>query len=369
MDFYLNTEQAEQTEKVMVSESGIGIKQEDVRDYYGETLSSSSDLKTNACCTTESIPSEIKEIISQLNSEVVEKFYGCGSPIPPLLSGLTVLDLGCGSGRDCFVLSKLVGAEGRVIGVDMTEQQLSVGKRHLEEHAKLFGYAKSNVEFKAGYIEDLKSLGIADNSVDLVISNCVVNLSPAKNQVFSEIFRVLKPGGELYFSDVFSTRRIPEELVKDPVLVGECLAGALYIEDFRRILAKVGCLDFRIVSDRELVIGDDEIEKKIGMIPFRSMTVRAFKVSLEDRCEDFGQVAYYKGTIPDCPHSFILDNHHEFITGKPHLVCGNTAAMLSESRLAAHFRVEGSKDVHFGLFNCAPEANPANEENAPGGCC
>lgn len=345
------------------------IEQQDVRKYYGETLSSTKDLKTNACCTTDSIPTEIKQIISGLNSEVVEKFYGCGSPIPPLLSGLTVLDLGCGSGRDCFILSKLVGPEGRVIGVDMTEQQLSVGKRHLEEHAKLFGYAKSNVEFKAGYIEDLKSLGITDNSVDLVISNCVVNLSPAKKKVFSEIFRVLKTGGELYFSDVFSLRRIPEELVKDPVLVGECLAGALYIEDFRRILAKAGCLDYRIVSDRELEIGDAEIEKKIGMIPFRSMTIRAFKASLEDRCEDFGQVAYYKGTIPDSPHSFILDNHHKFITGKPLLVCGNTAAMLSESRFSAHFRIEGTTDVHYGLFDCEPHVSKESEEKAAGGCC
>jgi len=341
----------------------------DVKNYYGEVLSTSKDLKTNACCINESIPTEIKGIISALNSEVVEKFYGCGSPIPPLLSGLTVLDLGCGSGRDCFVLSKLVGESGKVIGVDMTKQQLDVGIRHAAEHATLFGYKKSNIEFKFGQIEDLKSLKIEDNSIDLVISNCVVNLSPNKSQVFSEIFRVLKPGGELYFSDVFSLRRIPAALTKDPVLLGECLAGALYLEDFRRILGKNGCNDYRIVSDRKLEIGDSQIENKIGMIPFRSMTIRAFKLNLEDRCEDFGQVAYYKGTIQDAPHSFILDNHHEFIANKPHLVCGNTAAMLANTRYSKHFRVEGTTATHFGLFDC--DSSSANEttENPTGGCC
>jgi len=179
-----------------------------------------------------------KQVLSKIHDEVLSKYYGCGSPIPPLEKGLVVLDLGSGTGRDCFVASAFVGETGKVIGVDMTEEQLAVANKHIEYHTKAFSLAKSNVEFKKGFIEDLKSIGIADNSVDVVISNCVINLSPDKQKVLSEVYRILKPGGELYYSDVFSDRRIPEELQKDKVLWGECLSGALYIEDFRRMMQK-----------------------------------------------------------------------------------------------------------------------------------
>ncbi len=167
-------------------------------------------------------------------------FYGCGSPIPPALEGATMLDLGCGTGRDVYICSKLVGPSGRVIGVDMTEQQLAFARRHEAAQMARFGFTRSNVEFHCGFIEDLGALGIEDESVDVVVSNCVINLSPFKDQVFKEIARVLKPGGELYFSDIFSDRRVPPKFYDDPVLRGECLSGALYIEDFRRILAKHG---------------------------------------------------------------------------------------------------------------------------------
>src|SRR5262249_8188378 len=158
----------------------------------------------------------------------------------PALDDCTVVDLGCGTGRDCFVLSRLVGERGRVIGVDMTPEQLAVARRHRDWHAERYGHAASNVDLREGYIEDLAALGIADASVAVVVSTCVVNLSPDKPRVFREIFRVLKPGGELYFSDVFADRRIPSALLEDPVLLGECLAGALYPEDFRRLLLAVG---------------------------------------------------------------------------------------------------------------------------------
>ena len=142
-----------------------------------------------------------------------------------------------------------------------------------------------------------------------------------------EIFRVLKPGGELYFSDVFAGRRVPQPLTEDPVVLGECLGGALYIEDFRRILRDVGCVDYRVVSKRRIALSNPEIERKAGMVDFYSVTVRAFKLDLEDRCEDYGQVATYRGTAWAAPHRFVLDDHHTFVTGKPHPVCGNTAAM------------------------------------------
>jgi SAM-dependent methyltransferase len=338
---------------------------EAVRNYYGRVLKSSQDLQTS-CCTAERLPAHLLEAEKLIHDEVKEKFYGCGSPLPPALEGATAVDLGCGSGRDTFLMSKLVGEMGQVIGVDMTPEQLSVAEKHLDYHRQQFGYARSNVRLVAGYIEDLHS--IAASTVDVVVSNCVVNLSPDKRRVFREIFRVLKPGGELYFSDVFSGRRVPQPLKEDPVLLGECLGGALYIEDFRRMLREVGCLDYRVVSRRRITLDNPDnsyIWRKAGMIDFYSVTVRAFKLDLEDLCEDYGQVATYLGTIAECPHQFVLDDHHTFENGRPQAVCGNTAAMLSQSRYARHFRVAGDRSTHFGPFDCGPPL----EGSISGACC
>jgi SAM-dependent methyltransferase len=198
----------------------------------------------------------------------------------------------------------------------------------------------------------------------------VLNLSPDKPRVFAEIFRVLKPGGELYFSDVFADRRIPAPLAADPLLLGECLGGALYVEDFRRLMAQTGCLDARVVSSTPLALNNPEVERKIGFVRFHSMTIRAFKLDLEDRCEDFGQVATYLGTVPEQPHAFDLDDHHHLETGRPMLVCGNTADMLGKSRYGRHFRIVGEKTHHFGLFDCAPPSvQPAGETSSGGSCC
>lgn len=341
---------------------------ESVKEYYGKLLTGTKDLKTNACCSMESFPETQRRMLAQIDGEILDKFYGCGSPIPPALDGCTVVDLGCGTGRDVYLTSRLVGPDGFVIGVDMTDEQLEVARRHRDAQTKKFGYERPNVDFRKGYIEDLAPIGIEENSVDVVISNCVLNLSPAKERVFAEIFRVLKPGGELYFSDVFAGRRVPEALRHDPVLYGECLSGSLYIEDFRRLLGKLGCSDYRLVSKRLITLDNPEIEARAGMIDFYSMTVRAFKLaSLEDICEDYGQTAVYQGTIPDMPHRFPLDDHHLFLTGKPMLVCGNTAAMVGETRYARHFKVIGDRSAHFGPFDCAPAA--AKESGGGGSCC
>lgn len=341
-----------------------------VKDYYGKTLESNQDLKTSACCTTEALSERHKQILSEIEPEIIEKFYGCGSPIPAALEGKTVLDLGCGSGRDVYLASKLVGPQGRVIGIDMTDEQLAVARKHLDRQMQKFGYSTPNVEFRKGYIENLADAGIADNSVDVVISNCVFNLATDKSAVFSEIFRVLKPGGELYFSDVFSGRRIPQALQDDPLLYGECLSGALYTEDFRRMMQKIGFADFRTVSNVRLTLDDPQVAEKAGMIDFYSMTIRAFKLdTLEDICEDYGQVAIYNGSIEDHPHSFILDDHHEFFTGKPMLVCGNSTSMLQETRFAPYFTIIGDRSTHFGVFDCAPAAVNTVEGAVAGSCC
>lgn len=343
---------------------------EDIRRYYGEVLKRTADLKTGACCASQAPPTWLRERIDAVHPEVRQRFYGCGSPIPPALDGCTVLDVGCGSGRDCYVLAQLVGPEGRVIGIDMTPSQLELARRHATWHAERFGYPAPNTEFLEGYIEDLAGAGVPDNSVDLVVSNCVLNLSPDKRRAFAEIFRVLRPGGELYFSDVFASRRVPAELARDPVLRGECLGGAMYVEDFRRLLASLGCHDLRICASAPIALEDPAIERKAGMIEFRSLTVRAFKLDLEDRCEDYGQIAIYRGTLAEHPHGFALDNHHWLETGRPLPVCGNTADMLSRTRYAPHFRVDGEKSVHYGLFDCGPARSPAGQENAEvAGCC
>ncbi|MEO5559025.1 MAG: methyltransferase domain-containing protein [Dokdonella sp.] len=335
-------------------DTSADAQQESVRNYYGETLQSSNDLRTTACCSIDAMPEPLRTILSQLHPDVRDRFYGCGSPLPPALDGRTVLDLGCGSGRDAYLLSSLVGEHGRVIGVDMTAQQLEVAERHSAFHAKAFGHAHSNVEFHLGDLADLAALGIADNSVDVVVSNCVLNLVPDKRRAFAETLRVLKPGGELYFSDVFSDRRLPRELLADPVLLGECLAGALYVEDFRRLLAQLGVADARVCVRSPIALTDAAIEQRIGFARFESITWRAFKLPLEDRCEDYGQVATYHGSLPTHPHAFELDDHHRFENGRPMLVCGNTADMLSGSRYAAHFRIDGDKHRHHGLFDCVP---------------
>jgi Methylase involved in ubiquinone/menaquinone biosynthesis len=339
-----------------------------VKEYYGKTLQSNEDLQSGACCALDKPPMEIRNVLPLIADEILTKFYGCGSPLPPLLEGMTVLDLGCGTGRDVYIASKLVGETGRSIGVDMTSEQIEVAKKYQEEQRERFGFKSSNVTLLQGYIEDLKSLGIEDNSVDVVISNCVINLSPAKEQVFKEIHRVLKPGGELYFADVFSDRRIPEELANDPVLRGECLSGTLYVEDFRRIMAAIGWADFRYTSVRNLELSG-EIGEKLGFATFSSRTIRAFKLAdLEDICEDYGQVAYYDGSIEGYPHFFDLDDHHHFITGKPMLVCGNTASMLSNTRYGKAFKVIGDCTIHFGAFAFGlPESECGSSENCS--CC
>jgi arsenite methyltransferase len=329
-----------------------------VKKYYGVTLQKKAGSRSNRYCCDDSLPENHRRILSEIDEEILKRFYGCGSPIPPDLEGCVVLDLGCGSGRDAYLASKLVGPKGSVIGIDMTDAQLRIARRHQARQAKRFGFKKSNVDFRSGYIEDLASAGIGDNSIDVVISNCVINLSPKKEKVFSEIFRVLKPGGELLFADVFAGRRVPPALREDPVLLGECLGGAMYIEDFRRVLRSIGCMDYRVLSPTPINIGDPEIEKKTGMIDYFSLTIRAFKLSsLEDISEDYGQVAYYLGSIPDYPFQFALDDHHTFETNKPTLICGNTAAILRETRYGKHFRVLGDTSIHYGPFEGGSEGS------------
>lgn len=345
---------------------------ESVQHYYGKILETSSDLKTSACCDISSMPGWLKPLLARIHPEVTEKYYGCGLVAPHLLKGCKVLDLGSGSGRDCYVLAQLVGAEGKVIGVDMTPEQLDVANRHRDYHATQFGFA--NVSFKQGYIEQLDELGLPDNYFDVIVSNCVINLSPDKDAVLREAYRLLKPGGELYFSDIYADRRLPDTVRQDEVIYGECLGGALYWNDFENLAKRHGFLDPRLVEDRPLEVTDPAIAAKLGTARFFSATYRLFKLdALEPACEDYGQAVIYRGSIDGAPHQLLLDKHHLIETGRIFPVCGNTWRMLKDTRFAEHFEFIGNFNRHYGIFpGCGgalpySEASPGSEE--PGACC
>ncbi|TLS76952.1 methyltransferase domain-containing protein [Mariprofundus erugo] len=341
-----------------------------VKDYYGKELGSSADLKTNACCDASAVPAWLKPLLANIHPEVLSRYYGCGLVCPPLLEGCRILDLGSGSGRDVYALSQLVGPDGLVVGVDMTDEQLAVAEQHRAYHAERFGYG--NVRFLHGYIEKLDELDLEPGSFDVIVSNCVVNLSPDKAAVLRGVQRLLKEGGEFYFSDVYADRRVPEAVHNDPVLYGECLGGALYWNDFLRLAKANGFTDPRLVEDRPLEITDPELASRVGSLRFFSATYRLFNIAdLESDCEDFGQAVIYKGSIPEHPLSLMLDKHHDIETGRAFPVCGNTWRMLNESRFAGHFDFIGNFDRHYGLFEGCGGGLPfdTDKATASSSCC
>ena len=344
-----------------------------VQAYYGQELGGSADLKTNACCDAEALPAWMKPLLGRIHPEVTNRYYGCGLVCPPLLEGCKVLDLGCGTGRDAYLLSQLVGAMGQVVGVDMTREQLAIAQSHAPYHAELFGYA--NVSFLEGTIEQLQDLPLGAGQFDVIVSNCVLNLATDKGAVLRGVKRLLKPGGEFYFADVYADRRLPAALRSDPVLYGECLGGALYWKDFLRLARQAGFADPRLVDDRPITFSDPRIQDLLGDTRFFSATYRLFNLDgLEDACEDHGQAVIYQGTIPHYPHRFELDGHHAIEPGRCFPVCGNTYRMLTESRFGDHFIGVGDFSRHYGLFPGCGESLPlasASGAQAPGpaACC
>lgn len=339
-----------------------------VKDYYGQTLSSSADLQTNACCTDDGMPDHLKRVLGRIHGEVLSRYYGCGLIVPEQIEGLRVLDLGCGAGRDVYALAALVGPEGSVVGVDMTPEQLAVARTYQDYHAEAFGYRAPNTEFLEGYLESLDALGLAEGSFDLIVSNCVINLCQDKASVLRQAWRLLKPGGEMYFSDVYGDRRIPAELAADPVLYGECLSGALYWNDFLAIARRAGFRDPRLVEDRPITIDNPAIAARVGPIRFFSATYRLFKLEgLEPARENYGQAVSYRGTIPHHPDALLLDKHQRLERGQVSPVCGNTWRMLRDTRFAPHFDFVGSWDQHLGSFEGGGPQLPFDAP-APGAC-
>lgn len=346
---------------------------DEVTNYYGTELQTTADLKTNACCTITKPPKHISEALSQISNEVKEKYYGCGLTIPSAIKGLKILDLGSGSGRDCFIASKLVGENGSIVGVDMTDEQLTVANNNIEYHRAKFGYKKSNVSFIKGNIENLGSLNLEAGSFDIIISNCVLNLATDKLKVLKDAFELLKPGGEMYFSDVYTNRRVPINLQNNRILWGECLSGALYWNDFLNFAKQAGFTDPRVMEDKPVTIENEEVEALVGDLEFYSVTYRLWKINgLESDCEDYGQAVVYKGGIPENEFALALDNHHYFEKGKIASVCGNTYNMLHKTRLNKYFEFYGTFDTHYGIYEGCGGNIPfavGAQSNKEGSCC
>lgn len=344
----------------------------EVQQYYGEELQNSDDLQTNACCTLSKPPKHILTALSLVAKEVQDKYYGCGLTIPSMVKGLKILDLGSGSGRDCFIASHLVGEQGFVTGIDMTDNQLAVANTYIDHHTKTFGYKTPNVKFIKGNIEKLNELSLEKGSFDLIISNCVINLAADKQKVLNDVYDLLKPGGEMFFSDVYSDRRIPENLQNDRVLWGECLSGALYWNDFLRVAKNAGFTDPRVFEDKPITVDNELLEEKLGDIKFYSVTYRLFKIDkLESDCEDYGQAVMYTGGVEEMPHSFLLDNHHLFPKGKVMPVCGNTYEMLIDTRYKPYFQFYGDYSTHYGIYEGCGGNIPFSPESGSqaSSCC
>ena len=238
---------------------------EAVREHYAERIkSNSSCCGSDSCCSTDSnlYPTELLATLPEGESAVS---YGCGDPITlaSLQPGQTVLDLGSGAGLDCFFAAKKVGETGKVIGVDMTPEMI---ERARSSAARL---NVQNVEFRQGYLEDLP---VEPNTVDVIISNCVINLSPDKAKVFTEAFRVLKPGGRLAVSDIVTDGPLPDAIKKSLSAWAGCVAGAVEAEEYIGMMKSVGFTDISIVPvyfDKQTV--DSAIDDMKDMIELKTI--------------------------------------------------------------------------------------------------
>jgi len=323
----------------------------EVRERYAE---GATTQVPQLCCPVDYDP----KFLEVIPKEVVERDYGCGDPSRWLQEGETVLDLGSGTGKICFIASQVVGAEGRVIGVDMTDDMLDVARRAAPVVAERVGF--SNVTFHKGRIEDLaldrgaldrwlaehpvqgeaelaaaeaymdaervNHPMVADDSVDVVVSNCVLNLvTPgSKAQMFDEIFRVLKKGGRAVISDIVSDETVPPHLVNDPELWTGCISGAYREDAFVKAFEDAGFHGIEIVSRG--VAPWHTVEG----IEFRSVTVRAFK-GKQGPCKEQGHAVLYKG-----PWSEVKDDDgHTFPRGVPMAVCGKTYRIMTTGPYAS----------------------------------
>jgi arsenite methyltransferase len=317
------------------------------------------------CCPVE-YESEYLKVIPQ---EVIERDYGCGDPSRYLHEGETVLDLGSGTGKICFIAAQIVGPEGKVIGVDMTDEMLEVARRNAPIVAERIGYA--NVEFRKGRIQDLaldlelldrqlrdhpiadaasflaadevaaelrvKHPLIASDSVDVVVSSCVLNLvePKSKQQLFDEIFRVLKKGGRAVIADIVSDEEVLEEMQNDPELWSGCISGAFTEEGFLAAFEQAGFYGIHLLK-RDL-----NPWRTVQGIEFRSVTVEAFK-GKQGECFERNQAVIYRGPFKEV----LDDDNHRIERGRRYAVCDKTYNLYKKAPYREFFEfVDPLSDV------------------------
>ncbi|GJL77245.1 MAG: hypothetical protein NPINA01_02340 [Nitrospinaceae bacterium] len=293
------------------------VSREDVRNFYSKAAVTAQE---SLCCPTQYDDGDL----SHIPEEVRSISYGCGSPVnrANIRPGETVVDLGSGGGIDCFIAAKHVGQSGKVIGIDMTDEMLKVAKTNALRVAENLGY--NNVEFKKGFLE---AIPIEDQCVDLVTSNCVINLSTNKSGVFEEINRILKPGGRFVIADIISEKEVPQEMRNHQELWGECISGALTLGEFLEAARPHGFHGFQIKKDY--------LWKIVEGIKFYSYTLEGFKSSAslsESCCGDY--TATYAG-----PFDSIIHNGNTYPVGVPVEIDEGQAKVMQTSPYAVHFIV------------------------------
>lgn len=316
------------------------------------------------------IPGQARERMFNIAGEIQNTSREFGVPLPPLLEGCTVVDLCCGSGRDTYLAAQLVGPAGKVIGVEPNAARMRVGEKYLEKEMKQFGYDVPNVEFREGCPEDLSF--IPDGSVDVVISNCTFNESPDKARYIAEVRRILREGGEWYFTDVFADRRMQREISDNIDNVALRLGGAMYINDFRRIAQQLGFNDPRYLITNKTPVTEKESALFDGA-SFATITCRLVNTPYtSDVCEDYGEFVTYKGGLPDFPDYFLFDKDIKFPVGKRCHVCNNVTSLVIPEfggRYAAVFDYEGSRERHAGdthgdhIIKVAPDFDGVVDED------
>ncbi|CAJ1065556.1 arsenite methyltransferase-like [Xyrichtys novacula] len=315
---------------------------ENVKKYYGSLLQSTCELNTSAsACSLACRPvKSVADALSLVHPEVTKKFFGCGLPFPAKLSGCRVLDLGSGSGRDCYAFSKLVGPSGHVTGIDMTDELIKTSRQYIEYHQKEFGYKEPNITFVQGYMEKLGEAGIQNDSMDIVLSNCVICLCADKRAILQQTYNVLKEGGELYFSDMYASKVIPDHMKQDPVLWGEGMGGSMFWHDFILLAQSVGFSTPHLVSASRIEVYNSELKEKAGDISYASVTYRLFKLPKNPVLS--GATVTYKGTVADFPDQLDFDSRHSFKKDVAGEVDAEMAAILQNSRFCPDFQIQSS---------------------------
>jgi ubiquinone/menaquinone biosynthesis C-methylase UbiE len=337
----------------------------DYREYYEEinNLAGNGKSQARTRATSTTVTPLVAQALELIDPEIEKGFCEYASPMPPLLEGATVAVLCCGNGRDAFVASKLVGPNGYVIGIDPVADNIKVANSMVDRQMEAFGYDKANIEFLNEEPEDLSVL--KNKSVDVVVSNCTFNLSKDKDSYVKEVQRVLKDGGEWYFTDTFTDRRISDELVQSDGLRAIRLAGSMYINDFRRLVQANGFLDPRYLMTFKTPMTVEEASA-FPDIAFATITARLVNTSfVEDVCESYGETVTYKGGLEDYPDYFLFDKDIKFPTGKQCTVCGNVSGLVRASRYGKAFTISGNRKKHLGdthgdkIIKCAPAYDEA----------